>query len=396
MSEETSQKQQTVEEKPYFTTLENARTTRRSTHISEFGKRPKLTKWHVLTLILSLIIGLQAILYVNLYGGYSAALNSSHQGNSQSSYDALKADYDSLLSQYNVLLGQFSSLSAQYATLQSSYDALSAQSVSLQNYTSLKSAYDALYLQYSSLQTDYSSLSTQYDALQASYDSLQNSYNLLISQYNQIRYQINLRSQHYDITKFITPNDPAVQQIVNQVTGGWSNPSDWNEFWTDVKSMYDWVVTNTEWRADIEYFPVLPSSLSGSVTYATDVWQFPNETLSMKEGDCEDRAILLCSMIRCYDGERYWTECVWITGSKSAHVGVQIPVSDGKLVILDPEASDTWGNTVSKDISTEINDWLNYWKPTLGSDVHVCRVFSSYIDKTFSSTSEYTTWMYSR
>ena len=114
--EETSQKQQTVEEKPCFTAPENASTTRRSTHISGFGKRPKLTKWHVLTLILSLIIGLQAILYVNLYGGYSAALNSSHQGNSQSSYDALKADYDSLLSQYNTLLGQFNSLSAQYAT----------------------------------------------------------------------------------------------------------------------------------------------------------------------------------------------------------------------------------------------------------------------------------------
>jgi transglutaminase-like putative cysteine protease len=222
----------------------------------------------------------------------------------------------------------------------------------------------------------------------------------MISQYNQLRYQINLRSQHYDITKFITPNDPSVQQIVNQVTGGWSNPSDWNEFWTDVKSMYDWVATNTEWRADIEYFPVLPSSLSGSVTYAKDVWQFPNETLSMKEGDCEDMAILLCSMIRCYNGEKYWAECVWIEGSSSAHVGVQILVSGGKLVILDPAGNyytqDIWGSIVSKDISTEINNWLNHWKPSLGSDVHVCRVFSSYIDKTFSSTNEYTTWMYSR
>jgi hypothetical protein len=127
-----------------------------------------------------------------------------------------------------------------------------------------------------------------------------------------------------------------------------------------------------------------------------NMWQFPNETLSIKEGDCEDRAILLCSMIRYYDGERYGTECVWITGSSSAHVGVQIPVSGGKLVILDPEASATWGNTVSKDISTEINDWLNYWKPALGSDVRVYRVFANYIDKTFSSTSEYTSWMYSR
>jgi len=198
-SEQTSQKQQTVEGKQHFVASENAGMPRR---ISELRKRPKLTKWHVLTLILVLIIGFQVILYVNLYGGYSA-LNSNHQDNSQSSYDALKADYDSLLSQYNTLLGQFNSLSAQYATLQSSYDALNTQSVSLQNYTSLKSAYDALDLQFSSLQTDYSSLSMQYDALQASYGSLQNSYNLLISQYDQLRYQINLRSQYYDVTKFV-------------------------------------------------------------------------------------------------------------------------------------------------------------------------------------------------
>ncbi|MGF3573671.1 MAG: transglutaminase-like domain-containing protein [Candidatus Bathyarchaeia archaeon] len=287
----------------------------------------------------------------------------------------------------------------QYATLQSSYDALNAQNVPLQNYTSLKSSYDALISQFSSLQTNYSSLSMQYDVLQASYDSLQNIYNLLISQYDQLRYQINLRSQHYDVTKFVTPNDPSVQQIVNQVTGGWSNPSDWDEFWADVKSLYDWVVNNIPYRGD-GLFPVLPSSLSGSVDYRADMWQFPNETLNIKKGDCEDMAILLCSMILCYNGERYWTECVWITSSSSAHVGVQIPVSGGKMVILDPAGpyfTSEWGNIASKDISTEVNNWLNFWKSQgMGNDVRVYRVFADYVDKTFSSTSEYTSWMYSR
>lgn len=32
----------------------------------------------------------------------------------------------------------------------------------------------------------------------------------------------------------------------------------------------------------------------------------------------------------------------------------------------------------------------------MGTDVYVRRVFSDYIDKTFTSTSEYIKWMYSR
>ncbi|MEM2522791.1 MAG: AN1-type zinc finger domain-containing protein [Candidatus Bathyarchaeia archaeon] len=360
------QKQQVVEGKPYLikSTARKESTTRMSKHISGFGEKNfKLSKWHVLTSFLVLVVIIQTALCVNFYQGYSV-LNSEYQNSElqrnslQYSYDVLKAEYDSLLAQYNSLYAQFDSLISQYTELQS-----------------------------------------RYDALQASYNSLQNSYNLLVSQYNRLRYEINLRSQLYEVKMFVTPNDSTVRQIVNQITGGWSNPSDWNEFWTDIKTMYDWVVNNVKYRSD-GLFPVLPSSPSGSVYYATQVWQFPNETLNLREGDCEDMATLLCSMILCYTGERYWTECVWITSSSSAHVGVQIPVSGGKIVILDPAGKyytkDIWGNLVSKDISTEVNNWLNYWMRDMGNDVRVYRVFANYIDKTFSSTSEYISWMYSR
>jgi transglutaminase-like putative cysteine protease len=123
-----------------------------------------------------------------------------------------------------------------------------------------------------------------------------------------------------------------------------------------------------------------------------------NETLDLKRGDCEDQAILLCSMIRCYTNESYATACVWITGSYAAHVGVQIPVAGDKLVIFDPAGNyyskDLLGNIVFNDISVEIDNWLNYWKSTIGSDISVYRVFSDYIDLTFASTSEYLSWMY--
>jgi hypothetical protein len=81
-------------------------------------------------------------------------------------------------------------------------------------------------------------------------------------------------------------------------------------------------------------------------------------------------------------------------------MAVQMPVSGYKLVILDPAGKyyshDVWGKIAFNDITIEINNWLNYWRPYMGSDVYVGRIFSDYIDKTFTSTNEYITWMYSR
>jgi hypothetical protein len=68
-------------------------------------------------------------------------------------------------------------------------------------------------------------------------------------------------------------------------------------------------------------------------------------------------------------------------------------VSGGELAILDPAGhyyTSSLGNLVSKDISTEITSWLNYWKPQMGSDVRVYRVFSEYMDQIFASTNAYT------
>ena len=63
-------------------------------------------------------------------------------------------------------------------------------------------------------------------------------------------------------------------------------------------------------------------------------------------------------------------------------------------MIFDPAghyySSDIWGDIVFNDISVEINNWLNYWGP----DTYVYRVFSDVINKTFTSTSEYLSWMY--
>jgi prefoldin subunit 5 len=220
-----------------------------------------------------------------------------------------------------------------------------------------------------------------------------------VAAYENLRDKVNQRWDQVNVEPFITPQDQAVRDIVYAITGGWSNPSDWNEYWNDVKAMYIWVVDNIEYRYDGLY-PMLPNDPSGDLQFRKDMWQFPNETLSLRKGDCEDMAILLCSMIRCYNNMKYQVECIIIVNSTLGHMAVQIPVPGYKLVILDPAGKyyshDVWGNIAFNDITTEINNWLNYWKPYMGSDVYVSRIFSDYIDKTFTSTNEYITWMYSR
>lgn len=232
-----------------------------------------------------------------------------------------------------------------------------------------------------------------------SYQAYKQEYMSLENAYKNLKNIVNQRVLKINISSFITPKNLAVNEIVHRITGGWSNTSDINEFWEDTKIMYNWIVNNIEYRADGLY-PILPSEAYEKVNFKDEMWQFPNETLELKKGDCEDMAILLCSMIRCYVNSKYPVEVIMIYSETSGHAAVQIPVSGYKLVILDPAgkycSQDMWGNIVQNDIKPEINKWLNYWKPTMGGNIQVSRIFSDEIDKEFTSTNEYIAWMYSR
>lgn len=253
--------------------------------------------------------------------------------------------------------------------------------------------------QFNALTSLYNSLQSQFNTLQSQYDSLEEEYDNYAAAYEGLRDQINERRFHSEVEAFITPYDPNVTALVLSITGGGSNTSDFDEFWDEVKAMYLWVTTNIDYRSDGLY-PLLPYDPSWTVTYFTEMWQFPNETLDLGKGDCEDQAILLCSMVRNYCNSMYWVECICIHGSTVGHAGVQLPVVGDKLVILDPAGNyyshDILGDVAFRDLTTEINNWLDYWKPEMGTDVHVDEIFSDYTSQTFTSTSEYITWMQNR
>jgi hypothetical protein len=95
---------------------------------------------------------------------------------------------------------------------------------------------------------------------------------------------------------YITPNEPTLVTLKNQIlkekfilTPNWI-------------ALRDWVSNNVKYKYD--------SDVHGEEDY----WQLPKETIQLRTGDCEDYAILLCSLLRA-DG--------WSSNSVYVIVGEQ-------------------------------------------------------------------------
>lgn len=218
------------------------------------------------------------------------------------------------------------------------------------------------------------------------------------SSYKQLKLEIDQRQGRPNPCIFITPNDPSVAQVVRNITGGWSDTSNLTEFWYDVHRMFYWIVEKPFLFNRDTFYPILPSEPWGSVRYKEEVWLFPNETLSFGWGDCEDQAILLCSMILSYEGQnqKFPVECITFIGGgddlMKGHTAVQIS-HKGNLTLLDTTivyfTSDHAGKVTAKSVSIEIN---NYFR----NHVTYLVVFSDSLIKIFASIDEYIQWMESR
>jgi hypothetical protein len=309
--------------------------------------------------------------------------------------------FNSANSQNSKLTNDLTNLQEQYAELQTKYYALWG------NYSNIESNYKRILLQSPSMTltgtgaSDAQQYLARYAALQELYRELQAKYAQYQTDYASLQELTDARLMRNSLARFITPADPAVMNITLEVTGELGKAPEAGFDWPDIKAIYDWVNNNIEYREDGLY-PELPVNLADIATdglkHTDQMAQFPNETLSLRMGDCEDTAALLVSMLRAYQSIQ--VESIWITGVNAGHVAVVIPIEGDKIVILDPVrdyvSHDTLGGIAANSISTEIYDWLNIWRPTLGNDVHVYRIFSDYMDKYFESTEDYITWQYSR
>lgn len=131
---------------------------------------------------------------------------------------------------------------------------------------------------------------------------------------------------------YITPNEQSVVALKNQILEDkfFLTPN-----WMAIR---DWVGNNIKYRND--------SEVHGS----RDYWQLPKETIQRRTGDCEDYAILLCSLLRA-DG--------WDTNS----VYVILGEKDGNY--------HGWVKIIWEGIGYGIEPQADGWSTFLGDFLHL-------------------------
>ena len=93
-----------------------------------------------------------------------------------------------------------------------------------------------------------------------------------------------------DPRHLITVGDPVVKEKVKEITRGWATTRDKQE------ALFEYVRDKIEYAT--EGHPTEYSYPKSFLKFKFDFWQIPRETIEWKKGDCEDQAILLCTMMR--------------------------------------------------------------------------------------------------
>ncbi|MCW3985103.1 MAG: transglutaminase-like domain-containing protein [Candidatus Bathyarchaeota archaeon] len=195
----------------------------------------------------------------------------------------------------NYIVENVGNVSAEIVTVELALDAM---------YYSTKTVYD---LQPNSGFTDSISFSVDYDQpktleIEASYDN--------VTAYWSYTVDAELpRQPSWGMSKlFITPDEKYVESAYKEIMSG--------VFFVNWMAIRDWVGRNVEYVSDYDSYAV------------GEYWQLGKETLESRTGDCEDFAILLCSLLRA-DG--WSTEGVYVVvgqneaGDYHAWVKIKIP-----------------------------------------------------------------------
>jgi predicted transglutaminase-like cysteine proteinase len=128
-----------------------------------------------------------------------------------------------------------------------------------------------------------------------------------------------------EFRSYITPRSPLVAQTLQDILG--APPYEICQAGFD--EIRDWVATNIQYVSDQERWGV------------DEYWQTPEETLSLRTGDCEDFAVLLCSLARGYgvDARRVYV-AIGVDNEKHEHAFlIEDWNGDGQWRRIEPQAA---------------------------------------------------------
>jgi hypothetical protein len=254
-----------------------------------------------------------------------------------------------------------------------------------------------LLIQDLALQSSYEQLQAYKHALQAQVDNYLRKIQQADENFASARAMVEMRSplDEDETRRFITLDDAAAKALVGQITAGGDGTD--SDVWSDIYLMTRWVIDHVSYSYDT-YTPEISGSLESGLTVSwyDNFWRFPNETIRDGHGDCEDSAVLLTTMIRCY--YKYYVGvmspvyAMSVTSPSLGHMAVVIPVAGGRIVILDPSAGSIVNWSQAQSTADAMATYFSNWSSQVSFD-RVQFVFNDRTYKSFSTLSDFISWI---
>jgi predicted transglutaminase-like cysteine proteinase len=139
--------------------------------------------------------------------------------------------------------------------------------------------------------------------------------------------------------RFITPDEPEIKATVDSLLSG-----SWRRSFSDFDALREWVAKQVTYKRDIDQYGV------------ADYWQFPLETIVSKTGDCEDVAILFCTLMRAYGvpATQVYVAIGGIEGTQSYHAYIFERYSRGMWMVIEPQI-----DSATAMLSLNLLDWAS-------------------------------------
>ena len=187
-------------------------------------------------------------------------------------------------------------------------------------------------------------------------------------------------NKHYDvdIREFLTSRDNAVVKRTIGIIGKKLSQKNRDTFFSNKPGSFDFKV-----RVLTEYIAHEIDYMKGNRNF--DAWMFPDETITLKSGDCEDRALLLASLILASGVSNFNLRIAFgkiqnlSNGKNYDHVWIMYKNEGGIWQLIEPfdycnKKMETTNNE-EKVLEKEPETHFNYIPYYLSNDEHLWAIY---------------------